>query len=828
VHLFVNAMPGALYLAVHAPLEDAVLEYNSLISQTFGRSPDRIQISYMREQVLLPSCRQHRLTRQGGDTMSSSIIRAAVAGLITLAVISPALAFDPPFPRLGGIEISSPFNYNTSAYEAAMARQSISIITDYPGFASTVESAATAIHGLNQNSLVFAYVSDNYMDTGGKATWTGFKSKIDSMKWYLYSSGQIGSPVVTSDTNQWPVINNTPYTPKDSSGYDSVQWMTHFFVDNLTTSATPIDGFYMDNMFSTPRDIGDWNLDGTADPILPSGGDPNNSAAAGFLRAGAVEYVSTARSLMSGKYQIANIEDWSRSPVANGAVSANVPTAYQNLIDGGVMEAFIASSAAIANGGKGYSFEHMRGWSDMMTGYHRTMASLLEPKLGIFNVAAASNDYQTLRYGLTSCLMDDGYFSFTDYTAGYTGVVWFDEYNVNLGAALGIPSAFAWQSGVYRRDYENGIALVNPNGNSATTVTLESNYVKINGTQDHTTNNGTTVNTVTLQPSDGIILLRPASTTNTFGRTTIASATSAGMTADMKRGTSFTLAQAGTLTSFSAYLDGNGGTTGYESVRMVLYQDASGIPGTKVVESKVVTIASGMGPQWVKFTAPETQLAAGTYWIVLHAGGTGGIARNYGDGTGAWYGNSDTFSDGASSPFGSGTSGSDTLSVYASFVPGTLKQLGRTTIASSTSSGMTADYKRGSSFTLSETGMVTSLSAYLDGNGGASGTQDVRMALYRDSSGAPGNIVQESATVTITSGMPAQWVKFVIPQVALTAGTYWIVIQTGNVQGIARNYGDGTTPWYGNADVYWDGTNSPFGSGTTGSTALSVYASYVH
>jgi hypothetical protein len=144
----------------------------------------------------------------------------------------------------------------------------------------------------------------------------------------------------------------------------------------------------------------------------------------------------------------------------------------------------------------------------MMRNYRRIMAALAAPKYLICGAEGSPTDYQFVRYALASCSMDDGYFAFTDLSKQYQGVPWFDEYGVKLGAALSGPSTSAWQSGVYRRNFQNGIVLVNPKGNGARTVTLETDYVKIKGTQAPAVNNGATVRTVTLKDRDGIILLR--------------------------------------------------------------------------------------------------------------------------------------------------------------------------------------------------------------------------------------------------------------------------------------------------------------------------------
>jgi len=51
---------------------------------------------------------------------------------------------------------------------------------------------------------------------------------------------------------------------------------------------------------------------------------------------------------------------------------------------------------------------------------------------------------------------------------------------------------------------------VNPKGNGAQTVTLETSYTRLAGTQVPAINSGQAVTTVTLQDRDGIILMRAA------------------------------------------------------------------------------------------------------------------------------------------------------------------------------------------------------------------------------------------------------------------------------------------------------------------------------
>jgi hypothetical protein len=156
------------------------------------------------------------------------------------------------------------------------------------------------------------------------------------------------------------------------------------------------------------------------------------------------------------------------------------------------------------------------------------------------------------------------------------------------------------------------------------------------------------------------------------------------------------------------------------------------------------------------------------------------------------------------------------------------KVFGRTTIGTTPSSGMTADYKRGSMFTLPDRATVRGFSAYLDGNGGAtSGSQSVRMALYRDSGGVPGGLVVRSPIATVAPGAAGRWVSYTSPATPLDPGNYWIVLHTGATAGVARDFGGGPeSNWYGNADAFADGPANPFGTGGLGTGTLSVNVTY--
>lgn len=416
----------------------------------------------------------------------------AIAAVAALATCASALAFTPPpFPRIGGIENGGPFNYNDPSYQAALAKQSIMVLNYWPGMApggESMESVVEAIKAINPSALVFLYADtdEGYTTGDSSVAFAPVTAKINSMNWWLYPNTSDSSPVPSFYGNGGFTINNTPYTPKDSSGMDSIDWLTHWFVSTYTAAVPAMDGFFMDNVFIEPRVSGDWYRNG-------NDLSASSSQAEAAIQAGYERWFSLAHQLMPGKYQIGNIATWGQSgaPV--------IPSGYQGMADGGVLEAMI---------GQSWSIESWGGWQEMMTQYSAAMQALNSPKLAIFNQWGSPTDYQSMRYGLASCLMNDGYYSFSSSSTGYSGVSWFDEYNANLGQSVSPPPTSAWQNGVWRRDFTNGIALVNPKGNGAQTVQLGGTFVKLKGSQDPSINNGQTVTSVTLQDRDGIILLR--------------------------------------------------------------------------------------------------------------------------------------------------------------------------------------------------------------------------------------------------------------------------------------------------------------------------------
>jgi hypothetical protein len=157
-----------------------------------------------------------------------------------------------------------------------------------------------------------------------------------------------------------------------------------------------------------------------------------------------------------------------------------------------------------------------------------------------------------------------------------------------------------------------------------------------------------------------------------FGKASSGDLFTSGLPVNTKRGSRFYLGQKGLLLNMAAYLDGNGGaSSGGQNLRMVLYRDSSGRPGSRVAQSSATYVAADSSTRWVYFPSPAAQLDPGYYWIMIHSGSTNAVARIAASVDPNVRSNSDTFSDGAANPSGVvGSLGTTTLSLFANYTVG--------------------------------------------------------------------------------------------------------------------------------------------------------------
>lgn len=156
-------------------------------------------------------------------------------------------------------------------------------------------------------------------------------------------------------------------------------------------------------------------------------------------------------------------------------------------------------------------------WQATMYQYLRRLPPLNKaPQVFVINSntnnTGAQNDYRKMRFGLTSTLLGDGYFSFDYGDQAHQQLWWYDEYDVALGRAessfynlLNNNSDYV-EAGLWRRDFENGISIVNSTAKPQLYIFKREQFEKIKGTQDRNMNDGSKVNYVRLNPNDGIIM----------------------------------------------------------------------------------------------------------------------------------------------------------------------------------------------------------------------------------------------------------------------------------------------------------------------------------
>jgi hypothetical protein len=392
-----------------------------------------------------------------------------------------------------------------------------------------------------------------------------------------------------------------------------------------------------------------------------------------------------------------------------------------------------------------------------------------------------------------------------------------------------------------------------------------------------------------------------------------------------KRSSRFTLANAGTVTSVSAYLDGLGGASGAQQVRFAVYADKYGAPAGLVAESTVGTLEAGDPASWFELPLESpVALPAGSYHLAILAGATGRVVRySRAPLPGGMETASDAFADGASDPYGPTTSYHYEAAIHASLAAavaapvnlvlpalegtpqvgqhlnasegtwsnsptsygyqwrrcdslgqncvdiagasgnwyavatadqgGTLRVRVTATNAGGSASAVSAptdrvtaagrtfgrlvlgtewfamggDSKRSSRFTLAEAGTVTSVSAYLDGWGGASGAQQLRFAVYSDKHGGPAGLLAESTVGTVEAGNPASWFELPLESpVALPAGSYHLAILAGATGRVVR-YSRAPLPggMETASDVFGDGASDPYGPSTSYDYVAAIHAS---
>jgi hypothetical protein len=354
----------------------------------------------------------------------------------------------------------------------------------YPGWkgdkdGSVIRRAVQQMKARNPALKVAQYtILNEATDDTAKSADDDKIAKLNEMNWWLRTAA--GAKTAWTSAFGAYDINISEWARPDANGDRYPQWLAKRDYQMYFKRVPEFDLWYVDNVFPHSRiAAADWRLDG----VNVAGKDP---AIASAFRRAQLAHWSAAEALAPKTLLIGNVDSDMSAPEYRGRLPA------------AKLEALI---------GKSWSIESWGGWRAMMKRYFDVTANLRAPAIVGFGVHLPVHDYKQFRYAFASCLLGNGYYSHTDPAAEYASAPWFDEYEVAFGQALEPATLQEWSNGVHRRRYEHAMVLVNPQS-TARTVQIEPGWRRLLARQDPATNNGQPVTQLTLQPKDGIVLVR--------------------------------------------------------------------------------------------------------------------------------------------------------------------------------------------------------------------------------------------------------------------------------------------------------------------------------
>lgn len=409
-----------------------------------------------------------------------------------------------PFPRLGGMLIGNPQDYDRPAYQHQVAKLDLAVLGMYEGWNHGGETPARAvkeIKALNPkirlgNYTIMTEVSHDKSDTATAYLRAKLSSGVGPGgvgDWWAYDAAGHHTDWAGGAYGAWDT-NLTLLTKPDPAGDRWPQWLAKTQYRRLL-QGTGFDIWFSDNNMWKPRSDADWNRDGHND-------SRDDIRVRTWWRTGQRAYYAAAKATAPGMALMVNADsDLDGSVFPPGADRF---TEYRGAAQAAFMEHVM---------GKDWSVETWGGWELAMRWYRHLATNLSGSRTVVFDVwLPVTNDYRYLRYAFASCLMDDAYFSAS---TDYNRIVWFDEYDLAgkastkwLGTAADKPQTSPWSHGVYRRRFANGLVLVNPKGNGRQTVTIGPGYRRFQGSQAPYVNDGSSARVVTLDDRDGIFLVK--------------------------------------------------------------------------------------------------------------------------------------------------------------------------------------------------------------------------------------------------------------------------------------------------------------------------------
>jgi hypothetical protein len=314
----------------------------------------------------------------------------------------------------------------------------------------------------NPGLRVLMYVdmmSADPRDPDGSSDWAGYTdAQANHPDWFL--RGADGNPLVFKDypTSRVMDVGNTAYQDAGAARVSSA------------AKADGFDGVFLDDANASLR----WVI---------AGGE-----------AACVTYPTTAKWQAAVDSFLTNVAPQLHQAgllvVANiggSTMTRGLWKAWNGPIDGAMEESF-------TNGGTGRDSIADGQWPAKLG---HALWSEEHGKIGLDHAVTATRG--GARYGLASMLLVAGGKNLYSASTGYTHEVWWPEYTTTnaLGRPLGRYRVL--RNGIYRRDYTNGVVLVNPHAKGTRVVRLGATY-RGSGLGS--------IRSVTLKPTTGVVLTR--------------------------------------------------------------------------------------------------------------------------------------------------------------------------------------------------------------------------------------------------------------------------------------------------------------------------------
>ena len=340
------------------------------------------------------------------------------------------------------------------------------------------------LRALNPNIKIIAYLSAMEFPIQNLGNLESVKGPWHKMyqeiNWVWYLKDGSGKP-----HSIWPgnySFNVTKYCP-DFKGQKFNEFLPKFIKSKLMGSGY-WDGVFLDNVLNKISVTNNGRVDIDNNYKIDEAGWADQEWRKGMLTL----LENTRKALGKNKIILVNSSSYGRKFI-NGRLYENWPDKWQG------------------------------GWVGQMQDYKNLENNLnYYPQIIILNPNTENTgnnlDYKKIRFGLTSTLLNNGYFAFDFGTQDHSQLWWYDEYDIDLGYPNSQPknildkNSVQYKEGVWRRDFTNGIVLVNSTRQTQSINLGPGVYEKIRGKQDPKTNNGRLVKKIILPSHDGIILLK--------------------------------------------------------------------------------------------------------------------------------------------------------------------------------------------------------------------------------------------------------------------------------------------------------------------------------